>query len=807
MASYEPDEGEPSAKKTRHLPKVLQALQPLGLYCDYSRIMPFARLLPRISHLVSPYAWYHHFSDPRCASAGIMNHNEFISPALVAWMQDDDEQLRFARLFASYGNTSDEPLRQVARMQVRFCVNCHVSAFLKALFAPQVVGPADAMHVRESSSVCEIICAHNILNERDELDTQPCPDVCDEFVCKGDFLTEHKLRGGCSMGGLPGLPSVVLFAFEESTSCIDVSDAVLRIFKYWNLAASRPDAIAGNLYTVQNETAEFYRNARANTISARVSVKPIPRDRCLNTTALLEHVHPDIRAKIETPSVHPCRASAFVDSCDDADRIVHHLFECQLHVVPSRVRDSTGKTRFVVASILKIRSKVPGCDPVLALRALQTLQGFSQELGYLTQQMLRLLPFHGDVTTDKIFDVNQDDNRPNLATIGHEANLPLAFFNFLRIKQMSCAEPSPFAADWMGQRIDVYDEAEVKLFLEALKVAHHSRKQYYAFATLHTSHDQISARNAQLHLPTTSVDWKLFFPGQHFRAVPKTALLRDFAQTTPSTDQRDAFDAFIDVNPDPTNVFLTCDGALYTRGYVCVMQPTMRSEDNAESVKLAQQQVFKEGEYKQEELQCVHYCSKRFSLFSAFSMAARDPYSVFLHPDVAYPTLASLRHNLNALTSIEREYFACMTTMPHHGLAMQRERMKTNLVNTVYGLSEHVLHSEMHSLHACLDAGMLTEHTRDLIVSHVNKHVHICANAPMQQLKHAARFLIDLNNLDESPPRTEAGHNIAQQHFVVHRHVCRGVVNDDAQVRDMLPYPIFSFLFYGLFILPFYLNF
>jgi hypothetical protein len=118
MASYEPDEGEPAAKKTRRLPKVLQALQPLGLYCDYSRIVPFARLLPRISHLVSPYAWYHHFSDTRCASAGIINDNEFLSSALVAWLQDDDEQLRFARLFASYGNTSNEPLRQVARMQV-----------------------------------------------------------------------------------------------------------------------------------------------------------------------------------------------------------------------------------------------------------------------------------------------------------------------------------------------------------------------------------------------------------------------------------------------------------------------------------------------------------------------------------------------------------------------------------------------------------------------------------------------------------------------------------------------------------------
>ena len=121
MASYDPEE-EPAAKKTRRLPKVLQALQPLGLYCDYTTIMPFARLLPRISHLVSPYTWYHRFSDTRCATAGIINDNEFLSSALVAWLQDHDEQLRFARLFASYGNTDAEPLRQLARMQVHLMV-------------------------------------------------------------------------------------------------------------------------------------------------------------------------------------------------------------------------------------------------------------------------------------------------------------------------------------------------------------------------------------------------------------------------------------------------------------------------------------------------------------------------------------------------------------------------------------------------------------------------------------------------------------------------------------------------------------
>ncbi len=155
-ASYEPE--EPDAKKVRRMPRVLQPLQPLGLYCDYVSLVPFAKHLQRMSHLVSPYAWYNHFTDTRCVTyEGIVGDNEFMSPSLVSWMQDKELQLQFATLFASYGHTSDgaeyEPLRRVARM------------------IP--TGPTDDMHIRVTSAVSEVISAHNVLNERDELDTQP----------------------------------------------------------------------------------------------------------------------------------------------------------------------------------------------------------------------------------------------------------------------------------------------------------------------------------------------------------------------------------------------------------------------------------------------------------------------------------------------------------------------------------------------------------------------------------------------------------------------------------------------------------
>ena len=784
MASYEPEESP--AKKGRRMPRVLQSLQLIGLYCDYVALVPFAKHIPRISHFVSPYSWYNTFMDTRCVTCDVFSDNDFVPPSLAAVMQDKDLQLQFATLFASYGHVShrahEEPLRSVARM-VPICTS-------------------DSMHARTVCAVAEVLSAHNVLNERDELDTQPCADVADEFLCKGDFLSERKLRGGCSSGGLPGLPSVVLFAFEESNGCMDVANVILRIFKYWNLGASRPELLSGHIHAVQTETTEFYKNPRTNSKSARVSVKPIPRDKKHDSKALLRHVHADLLHKATDKSVHPCRSSSFVDSADNADRIVHSLFDCHLHVVPCRVRDSTGKTRFVVGSIMRIRSTVPGCDPVLALRGLQGLQGFSQELVSVTQHMVRLLHFHGDVSTDKLFDVCQDNDSPNLATIGHEANLPLAFFNFLRLKQMSCAAPSPFAADWMGQRIDVYDESEVAVFLKMLKITHYSRKKYYAFAALHSSHDQKDIRNAQMHIPTTDVDWKMYYPGQHYRAVPREVLNREFRAASATADEVAAFDDFMQYNPHETHIFLPCDGAPYTSGYVCVTQPTMRPEDSSESIKLKQQQVFREGDTRQDELQCVHYCSRRFAIYSAFAMCARDPYEIFMKAETPYPTVHGMRENINALTSTEREYFGHMTTASDQGMHMQRERMKTKLINTVYGLRDHVMHSELARLYDCSDTSVMFGHTHDLIVMHVNKHTHVCANAPMQQLKHAARFLIDLQNVDENPPRNDANQNIAQQHLAQHVLVCEGVANDEAQVCWLCLSVIFvSILF--LFLFPF----
>jgi hypothetical protein len=759
--SYHAEQG--SQKRVRLMPRQLQTLYPLGLYCDYSLIFPWAKYIPRISHFVSPYALYSSLDEPRYTSELQVSCNDFIDKHAV-WLGNEAVQLDFARRFASYTayttSAQAEPLRPLSRM------------------VP--VDDKDVMHTTHISPVAEVIAAHNVLNERDELDTQPCPDVSHEFVCKGDFVTESKLRD-CPVGGLPGLPSVDLFMFEEAVSSVEVANGILRLLKYWNFGASRPELLPGNTPYIQTEMADFYKNSKSNAKYTRVSVSSFSRERHLDEKAILQHVHPDISKQFEDPTVPTCRASPVVETkTKDDDK--NSLFSSQLIVVPNRVRDSTGKIRHVVCSILRIRSKAPGCDPVIALRALLSMQGFDVELLNVVQHMVRLLELPCKVSTDSLFDATNRSDSANLASIGHEANLLLAFFQFLKMKRISSAEPSPFAADWMGQRIDVYDKEEVVLYKHYMQIAHESRNKYYAYIVKHTNHDMQNARNAHLELPTTTVDWRLFFPGHHYRAIPRGAMSEVIDAAMISSTDRQSFDAFLDSNPDSTYVFWLCDRAPNTRGYVCEMQTTLRADENAESIKLQQQRIYKEGQLMQEELQCLHYCSKRFELYSTFIFAPRDPYEAFLERTAPYPTIQSLRENINGMTSIERQYYAYLTNPPDRNTHMQREKTKTSLVRTVYGLSDNPVHSELELLHASSDIRVLLPHVLETIANAVSKHLHVCANAPVPQLKYAARFILDLKHVDENPPRTDdTGTSIAHQHLDVHRRVNLGVLNDDTK--------------------------
>jgi len=222
--------------------------------------------------------------------------------------------------------------------------------------------------------------------------------------------------------------------------------------------------------------------------------------------------------------------------------------------------------------------------------------------------------------------------------------------------------------------------------------------------------------------------------------------------------------------------FLCTDGAPHTRGYVCCMAATMRGEDNPENVKLRLKQNFVEQKTLREpEMQCLHYCSRRYEMYITFATDERDPYAAFLEPAVPYPSVDSLRARAGGLSQIENELHELLTKRPAEA-TIARDRIRTNLVLAVYGLAPHPLRDALEKLRGSCDPARLLEYTRVAISGAVAKHLHVCADTPMPQLRHAALFALDLARFDCSERV-----NAPQQHAEVHAAACAGTVNDDAQ--------------------------
>ena len=752
---------EPKKKRARTMPRELRPLIPLGLYCDYKKIMPWTKHVPRISHMVAPYSLYSSLNMPDKVTLAEGCDNVFFDPEGREWMNDGSKQAEFARRFASYGAStsgSTEPLRPIGRM-IPVCDD-------------------DPMHVWHTSPVAEVIATHNIVEKRDSLDVQPVPDVTDEVVCKGDFVTESKLRG-CTMGGLPGLPSVDLFVFEEATSIVEVSNNILSLHRFWNYGASRPIQLPTSIPVVETEVSEFFTDGYSKT--ARVMVDTFARDRELDELAMLEHVHPDIKNQLRELKVESCRAPPKLKAVDGQHQFKHSLFDCQIMILPNRVRDSAGKTRWVVCSLLRIRSRVPGCDPILALRCLCKVQNFETELNIVAQKMMHLLKIEGCVSADSLFRSTIDGS--NLASIGHEANLPLAFFNFLEQQGISSEAQSPFAADWMGQRIDVYDYDEVAMYKEGVRPAIYSRNKYFELCLLHTNNDMKNRLNARLELPTAIVDWRLFFPGLHFRAVPQAFVSETLAAKVSRSDPEGmAFEEYKDEYFDPTYFFFESDRTPLTRGYACMTQATMRSDESTDVLKQkALKSNVEKNNRKEDELQCVHYCSRRLDLYSTFVISKRDPYETMMRRTTPYPTLANLRANFNNMTVVERDYFNLMTTARDHGNSMRREDITNMIVDTAFCLKGHPMHGDLHNICKSSDVLVMHSYLLDTIGSANTKHLHFGAKSPMSTFRKLALFVLDSNRLDDNPPRSDDGETIAQQHLKQHQNSALGLVNDDAQ--------------------------
>lgn len=778
-ASY--DGGDPDDKKAkkrvRSAIRKLDPMSEIGLLRDYIRRLPrFLSTLRSVCNEPAPYTWYCNLEHPHDTADVHVQSSVFLTPSQASYLNDPSKLHSLAVKFADYGDqthhTKEQPLRRIdALMQ----------------FAE-----SDPFNYPRVSPVCEMICANNIVNPRNEIDRQPCDSIRGELVAKGDPYTQQHLRDGYARGGPPGLPSVVLWRVKDGTSVVDVDNTVLRLWKYWNIGISRPELLGDHKLDVQNPFTEFYYDGKKRFKNARVCIESMGHDTDLDAEAISRHVHPAIMAKLNEPHVHPCREPPHSSTSEATDTIISSRFSCCVHVIPHQVRDYMGKTRNVIVSVLRIRSTVPGCDPIVALRCLTALPGFSQDLIKITQHMMCCLNFSGGSSIDQLFDTTLRNNKHNLASIGHEANLGLGFFGYLKNNYILTRRSSVQSACYDQKfRINIFDKGEVAELMEFLEIAHFSRKQYYAQVVLHSCHDMANARSAALPLPSSGeggVDWRQFFPGMHWKAIRKDALRREYGRDAIDSQYDGDFEEFLGLQPDPDYVFVQCDGASFKSGYVIFCQSKIRSEDSPDMLKMQAQLALKEGSDNilvtdMQEVSPVHFCSKRFELFCNYYLSPTDPYSMFLDPALPnVPHIDVLRRDEKSLTLSERTLLGYMTDAPDDGVRLDRGQIKTAMIETAYGLRGCPLHAQLSSIDASCQCVTLLEQTVHAIRTKVKEYLHFGSNCTMGQLNQGARFVLDLARVDADPPRARCGQSIAGQHLAVHAKVAAGIPNDDAQV-------------------------
>jgi hypothetical protein len=94
------------------------------------------------------------------------------------------------------------------------------------------------------------------------------------------------------------------------------------------------------------------------------------------------------------------------------------------------------------------------------------------------------------------------------------------------------------------------------------------------------------------------------------------------------------------------------------------------------------------------EISPVHFCSKRFELFSMHFLAPTDPYAIFLDPELAHvPHIDTLKRNETSLTLTERTLLGHMTNPADDGVRIQRGQIFRCV--EIYGgsIGIHVTHS------------------------------------------------------------------------------------------------------------------
>jgi len=775
--------------RSEHRP--LLELYEIGNYGDHLR--NFCHNAHVLMNFPVPYALWSH-TNPE-------NRSAYVPPSAWKWLMDKDKQKTYRELFAFHHILpGDFPVHERTVTPLRK---------MRRMAANEDSAAADAQQYSYIPPTLEVILCNNTVHEPNYLNRHVVEEISHEFAVLGDHHAEGIFRHGAKHGGNPGCSSVVFFNIDEQPTHLKSDDDMLKLMSQCTNCFGGVDMNMPNFNPAVNTeyTSTFIESKRMRDVYVKqgraFEDKPDSSVNYLHPTLVkkaceargLDADEQDIRHMLHSKSRTSEHSSHFGHTPSDiaeegTAHNQHKFITCFMHVVPCVVRDSTGKRRLVVVEILRISSRVLGCDPAVALHQLivaSNSEDLQNPLIRIVRRMTRLLEMDVDVNVTDLFNSSHSEN---LVSIALDANIPLAFFNYLKQNKISSNDVSMFAADYMGMRIDVWNDDEVRLYREGLHIAKISRRELYRVVLQNVLADIQNPRNAKLPILSNTHDFRMFFPGMHWRAIPRdvldTSVLECLDRNSASGTRTDFDEITNEINlfndqhsnEDDTMVYIPVDGFPHLNGYAFRMNPVQQSKVKFKS-SFAAHTDSEAVERDKYEVQPLLYSSKQYGMFCENVCSREDISRSFLDPSSPDVFDQLHMHKRSTELSITENIFwkAMNVNENEYQSKPNKSMLQVEAIMRHYGLKGSSVQFMTEDVLKNSDVRNMWSNVHRCIEQEIAKFVYSANMSNMQHLKYAGKFISELKQYDTD---TEFSSRIFQTHLRVLQQVrdC-DATNDD----------------------------
>ncbi len=342
-----------------------------------------------------------------------------------------------------------------------------------------------------------------------------------------------------------------------------------------------------------------------------------------------------------------------------------------------------------------------------------------------------------------------------------EANIPLAFFFFLKQNGFSTHEASPFAADFQCCRIDVYNQGEVKTYNKYLEILKYSRRKQFQKIRTETQRDYQSGltRSAQLPIKTKTWDFQNFFSGLFYIAIPKAVYeenvecLRHQLSTRMDVDWirfEDQKTEFEHSMSDESHVYVGVHGYPLVSGYICEFNQSCSKE---EELRLVKKRKTTESQDKAKNVESgvvplYLWSSPAYQFFVANACQEKDPFNRFIDATMPDNTdYNSLEKRCKALTVTESTLWNVMKAKYKNRDKLNKHQSVAEQVLKHYGVKGHEIHECLKDITNTGETEMILPNMHESVVHYLKACIESSSNMPMIHLARGAQSLKQIASL------------------------------------------------------------